>query len=262
MKDIFSAEVLENKQIADHIFELLLHCPNEAGRARVGQFISIFTGNPAMILPRPLSLCEINKEEGTFRIIYRAEGDGTKFISKYKKGELLNCLGPVGQAFRVDPNKKNVAIVGGGIGVPPLLELAKQIRKASPDAKISVYLGFRSKQNVFLEDDFKKFADLVVITTDDGSYGEKNNAVAVMPKGNEFDHTYGCGPGIMLKFLSKYSEERNIPCTVSMEEHMACSIGACLACVVKIKQGEDGWAYRRVCCSGPVFADAKELIWE
>jgi len=262
MKEIFSAEILENELIADHVYNLLLRCPNEAAKARVGQFVSIFTGSPAMILPRPLSLCEINKEEGTLRIIYRAEGDGTKFISKYKVGESLNCLGPVGQSFKVDVNKKNVAIVGGGLGVPPLLELAKQIRKASPDAKISVYLGFRSKQHVILEQDFKKFADLVVVTTDDGSYGEKSNVIAVMPKGKEFDHTYACGPGIMLKFLAKYSEERDIPCTVSMEENMACSIGACLACVIKIKQGADGWVYRRVCCSGPVFADAKELIWE
>ena len=262
MKELTYGEVVENKLVADEIYELYIHSPKEVVRARPGQFLSIFTGNPSMILPRPLSICEIDKEEGTFRIIYRAGGEGTKEIATYSKGDKLGVLGPLGISFRVDQKNKNYAIVGGGIGVPPLLELSKKIREEVPDSKIYVYLGFRGQPQVILEEDFKKYVDEVTICTDDGTYGFHGNVIAAMKNLNkQLDIAYACGPHIMLKFLAKYCEEIDIQCTVSVEEHMACCVGACLACVIKQKTNDGDWAYRRVCMNGPVF-NAKELVWE
>ncbi|MCL2841048.1 MAG: dihydroorotate dehydrogenase electron transfer subunit [Defluviitaleaceae bacterium] len=260
MKELFQAEVVANQLIGGEVYDLYLRAPKEVEKARAGQFLSVFTGNPSMILPRPLSICELDKIGGVFRIVYRAGGDGTKEIAKAVAGDYLGVLGPLGTAFKVNKAHKNFAIVGGGIGVPPLLELSKRIRHEVPGSKISVFLGFRSKYQVILEADFKKYVDHIHITTDDGTYGTKGNNIAVLPPQGGFDIAYGCGPLIMLKFLAKYAEDKDIPCVVSTEEHMACSVGACMACVIKVKKGND-WAYVRVCCTGPVF-DAKELIWE
>ena len=263
MKDLFHAKVIENKHLIGDLYDLYIHCPEEANRARTGQFVSLFTGSPSMVLPRPLSLCDIDKEAGILRIVYRAGGDGTRQISQFKAGETINGIGPVGNSFRVVPNVKKFAIVGGGIGTPPLLELSKKIRAEVPDAEIYVYLGFRGKDQVILEEDYKKHTDKVIVTTDDGSYGHHGNIISAMPtEEGFFDALYSCGPTIMLKFVSKYAEEKQIPNSfVSLEEHMACSIGACLACVTKVKaNNEQGWDYQRVCCTGPVFK-SKEVIF-
>jgi len=257
MSEMFYADIIQNKPIAEDTFDLRIQAPAQAMTTAPGQFLSVFTGNPAMLLPRPLSICEIDADNNTFRIIYRIAGDGTKEIANTRAGGKLRVLGPLGNGFYIDTKYNNYAIVGGGIGAPPLLELAKRIRKEIPNSKIAVYLGFRSKSQLILEDDFKKYADEVMICTDNGTYGIKGNAIAAMPPNADFDMVYGCGPKVMLKFLAQYAEQRNMPCFVSMEEHMACSIGACLACVVKVHPRD----LRRVCCDGPVF-NAKEVVWE
>ena len=151
-------------------------------------------------------------------------------------------------------NDGTALLVGGGIGVPPLLETAKRLDCKS---KIAV-LGFRS--NPFLVNEFARVCDRVYVTTDDGSEGFKGNVVQLMEKENlTADMIYSCGPKIMLKFLSEYAMKNNIPCQVSMEERMACGIGACVGCVVEIKEG-DGTTYKKVCKDGPVF-DCKEVVW-
>lgn len=257
MKEVYRAKILENSAITNNIYNLILETETTQ-KAHAGQFAAIYTGNAACLLPRPLSICEINRQNNTLRIIYRIEGQGTKEIAAAKTGQFLRILSPLGNGFTIDAALNNFAIVGGGIGTPPMLELAKSIRQAQPDAVISVYLGFRNAEQVILQDDFNKYANSVHISTDDGSFGEKGNILTMM-EGTVFDAIYGCGPKVMIKHLANLAEKVSTPCYVSLEERMACCIGACLGCVTKIKK-EGSAYYEKVCAAGPVF-DAKELIW-
>ena len=162
--------------------------------------------------------------------------------------------------------------------MPPLLGLAASIRKAVPDAKIAVYLGFRDKSALILEEDFGKYADKVTICTDDGSYGFHGNVLSLLsqnPQGvpgqarndgfdvmnDGFDIIYGCGPKPMLKALAQYAAQGDLPCFVSVEEHMACCVGTCLACIVRVQQNGGNPVNKRACYDGPVF-NAKEVVWE
>lgn len=262
MGDIFFAKIIENKQIAQDIFDLRMRAaPVYAAKAAAGQFLGIYTGSAAMLLPRPLSICEIDAADGVFRVVYRVIGGGTQEIAGFAAGDELRVLGPLGNGYTIDANCRNIAIVGGGLGVPPLLELAASIRKTSPHAKIAVYLGFRDKSQIILEKDFSKYADEVTVFTDDGSYGTRGNVLDAMPQESSFDIVYGCGPKPMLKALAKYADQEDLPCFVSVEEHMACCVGTCLACAVKARHDDGCVVNKRACYDGPVF-NAKELVWE
>jgi len=261
MSRIENAKVLQNGQIAPDIYDLRIHQPEQAVQAVAGQFLGIYTGDAAMLLPRPLSICEIDADKGVLRVIYRVVGDGTREIAKAVPGDTLRVLGPLGNGYEgilTANDASKTLIVGGGLGVPPMLGLAARIREARPDGHIAVYLGFRDKSQVILEDDFKKYADKVIVCTDDGSYGAKGHAVGVLPQ--EADIIYGCGPAPMLKALSQYATTHNIPCFVSVEEHMACCVGTCLACAVKVSENGNA-VNKRACHDGPVF-NAKEVVWE
>ena len=261
MSEIVHAKVVENRQIAPDIYDLRIHTPGQAAQAVAGQFLGIYTGSAAMLLPRPLSICEIDADGGILRVIYRVVGGGTREIAGVRPGEELRVLGPLGNGYAIDNGYRNIAIVGGGLGVPPLLGLVAGIRKKVPDAKIVVYLGFRDKSAVILEEDFGGHTDEVTICTDDGSYGFHGNAIAAMPDSSSFDAVYGCGPAPMLKALASYSAQANLPCFVSVEEHMACCVGTCLACAVKVQQDDGAAVNKRACYDGPVF-NAKEVVWE
>lgn len=251
MKSIEMAEVMSMDFINENICDMTIKCTNIAKEARAGQFVELYPDNGVNLLSRPISICEINKDEGSLRLVYQIVGKGTELFSKLKKGDSIRVLGPCGNGYSL---KEGVSLlVGGGIGVPPLLETCKNIK----GEKI-VVLGFRSGS--FLKEDFEKLGAKVYITTDDGSEGFKGNVVDLLKKENiNADVIYSCGPKIMLKFLSMWAEENNIECQVSMEERMACGIGACVGCVVQIKDGED-WVYKKVCKDGPVF-DSREVMW-
>jgi len=263
MSEMFYAEVVENSPLLDDVFDLYLYAPDAVKAAQAGQFLSLFTGNPAQLLPRPLSLCDIDKKRGIFRIIYRVVGSGTAELAKLSKGDKVRVLGALGSHYQLQAKHKSFALLGGGMGAPPMLALAKKIRNEMPDAHIVTFLGFRDKSHVMLEQDFKKYADTVLVATDDGSYGIKGNSVGVLKDNfSSFDTFFACGPHVMLKHLAQFANEQNMPCFVSIEERMACSIGACLACVCKVvTDDETGFTYKRVCSHGPVF-NAKELVWE
>lgn len=259
MKGMFHAEILENRRIAEDVYSMRLSC--EAAKTAVaGQFAAVYTNNPATLLPRPLSICEIDKKNETLRIVYRVVGKGTLDLSKAREGDKLRLLAPLGNGFGVDLTHKNFVVAGGGIGVPPLLELVKQIRGEAKDAKITACLGFRSNTDVILEQDFAQYADIVEISTDDGSYGAPGNVVDMLSKlAEKPDVAYGCGPKIMLMSFAKWAADSETLCYVSLEERMACCIGACLACVAKIHK-DGAMAQRRVCYDGPIF-NARELAW-
>lgn len=251
MKSIEIAKVISINFINDLICDLKLSCPIIAKEAKAGQFVEVYPDNGVNLLSRPISICEINKEEGSLRLVFQIVGKGTKLFSELKQNDEIRLLGPCGNGYTLGEGKS--ILVGGGIGVPPLLETCKQLK----GEKI-VVLGFRSGS--FLLEEFEKLGAKVYIATDDGSVGFKGNVVDLLKAEDiKGDMIYSCGPKIMLKFLSLYAEENNIPCQVSMEERMACGIGACVGCVVQIKDG-DSWTYKKVCKDGPVF-DSKEVCW-
>lgn len=251
MKTVEMAKVKSIDFITDIICDLKLYCPNIAKEAKAGQFVEVYPDNGVNLLSRPISICEIDKNEGTLRLVFQIVGKGTKLFSQLKPNDEIRLLGPCGNGYTLGEGK--AILVGGGIGVPPLLETCKQLK----GEKI-VVLGFRSGS--FLVDEFEKLGAKVFVATDDGSVGFKGNVVDLLKAENiTGDMIYSCGPKIMLKFLSMYAADNNIPCQVSMEERMACGIGACVGCVVQIKDG-NSWTYKKVCKDGPVF-DSKEVCW-
>ena len=233
------AEIIRHTSLSDGIFDMTLKAEEIAKEAKAGQFISVYLNNKSKILPRPISICGIDKEAGTLRIVYRTVGDGTKELSDYKEGEMVKILGP---------------LIGRGIGIPPMLELMKQF-----ECDKTAVLGYRDS-DMFLKDEFEAVGD-VVISTEDGSFGTKGNVIdAIKEQGVEGSIIYACGPTPMLRGIKAYAEEMGIEAQISMEERMACGIGACLACVCKSKD-VDSHSHvhnKRVCKDGPVF-DAREV---
>ncbi|MBR1442481.1 MAG: dihydroorotate dehydrogenase electron transfer subunit [Firmicutes bacterium] len=252
MKKIIYGEILSNDEISTNIFDMKVKAEDISKEAKAGQFAQLFTGKGELILPRPISICEA--ENGILRFVYMKVGKGTDVFSKMKKGESIKILAPCGNGFYMTDAKEHI-IVGGGIGIPPMLELTKRLK-----GKKTVILGSRSKG--ILAEEFKKYADEVYIASDDGSEGFKGNVVDLMREKNiTGDMIYACGPKIMLKFVSMYADEKNTECQVSMEERMACGIGACVGCVVKIKDSKGEESYKKVCKDGPVFYSS-EVVWE
>ena len=246
-----TAKVVRQQQIDEGIFDMELSFPKGAALAKPGQFIAMYCNDKSKLLPRPISICGINPTEGTLRVVYRVAGEGTKEFSEMKAGDTLEVMGPLGNGFTMK-NEKAI-IIGGGIGIPPMLELAKQL-----DAEKTVVLGYRT--STFLKEEFEEVCD-VKIATEDGSVGAKGNVLdAVKQEKVEADVIFACGPTPMLRAIKAYALENDIPCYVSLEEKMACGIGACLACVCKSTEIDDHSQVKnkRVCKEGPVF-NVKEV---
>lgn len=255
MKQKITASVVSQEKIAEEIYSMWLQADEAAAQAVPGQFISMYTNDGSKLLPRPISLCEIDRESGCLRVVYRVTGDGTgtQQFSEMKEGETLQIMGPLGNGFDLETGRDKRAILfGGGIGVPPMLELAKQL-KADYHTECSLVMGYRSE--TFLTAEMEKAGSLY-IATEDGSTGVKGNVMdAAAAADLTADVIYACGPAPMLRAIKQYAQENDILCYVSMEERMACGIGACLACVCQSKE-VDGHSHvhnKRVCKDGPVF---------
>lgn len=254
MKTIENARVLSNSFISEGICDMTLECSHIALHARAGQFVEIYPDNGVNILARPISICEINKIQGTIRLVFQIVGKGTKLFSQLKAGDRLRVLGPCGNGYELTENTEDtVLLAGGGIGIPPLLEACKEL-----NCNKTAVLGYRTGS--FLANEFREAGAKVYITTDDGSAGFKGNVVDFLKAQDiSADIIYSCGPRIMLKFLSQWAEAKDIRCLVSMEERMACGIGACVGCAIAIKEG-NGFVHKKVCKDGPVF-DSREVCW-
>lgn len=254
MKYREKAVVTEQREIAQDIYSLWLHAEEIAKEARPGQFVSVYCQDESRILPRPISICEIDKESGRIRLVYRVAGEGTKEFSEYDSGDTLEIVGPLGNGFPLDRGYEKVFLIGGGIGVPPMVELAEQL----PGKKI-VISGYRGGE-LFLKEELSRNAELYV-ATEDGSAGTKGNVIdAIRENHLTADAIFACGPMPMLKALKAYAQEQGIDCYLSLEERMACGIGACLACVCKSMDIDEhtNVKNKRVCKDGPVFA-AEEI---
>lgn len=252
--------VVKQEQLVEGIYDLTLQTKDIAAIARAGQFVSVYSNDPSKLLPRPISLCGIDKEKGQIRLVYRVtgEGTGTEEFSRLKEGDSVKILGPLGNGFTVEEGK-TAFLIGGGIGVPPMLQLAKDINEAGNVPKMQIVMGYRD-ENTFLLDEFKEQADSFV-SSDNGAVGTKGTVVdAIKENGLKADVIYACGPTPMLRALRDYADENGMTCYVSMEERMACGIGACLACVCKTKEKDhhSNVNNKRICKEGPVF-NAKEV---
>ena len=248
MKQIEIAKVLLNTPIAPGIFDLRLAAPHICGAAKPGQFVEVYLDDGVHMLPRPISICSF--QEGVLRLVYQVVGGGTECLSQKQPGDTLRLLGPLGNGFQ--PQGDQHILLGGGIGVPPMLGLAQSL-----NGECQVFLGFRSKP--FLAQEFERLGCDVHIATDDGSVGFCGNAVELAKSQlSGGASVYACGPRPMLRALSQLCPEAQI----SMEERMACGFGVCVGCVIPIqKEGQAQWSYQKVCKDGPVFV-AKEVVWD
>lgn len=244
-----TAKVVSQQALTDDIFSMWIQADEIAGAAVPGQFISVYTKDTGKLLPRPISLCQVDKEKGQLRIVYRVVGAGTSQFSGYQAGDDIEIMGPLGNGFPLERAAgKKVFLIGGGIGIPPMLELARQL-----DCEKQAVLGYRDV--LFLNDEFEKFSD-VYVATEDGSVGTKGNVLdAIRENGLKADVIFACGPTPMLRALKAYAEEHEIECWLSLEEKMACGIGACLACVCQSKEVDEHSHVhnKRICKDGPVF---------
>ena len=252
-----TAAVTSQVQLAEGIYDLRLAAGEIAAQAVPGQFVSLYSKDGSRLLPRPISLCGIDKEKGELRLVYRVAGAGTKEFSALTAGDTIDVLGPLGNGFPLLEGKK-AFLIGGGIGIPPMLGLAKSLKESGSD--VTAVLGYRSE--LFLQDEFASSSN-VYNATEDGNSGTKGTVIDAIKENNlDADIIFACGPKPMLRAIKELAAQKKIPCYISLEERMACGIGACLACVCQTKNvdGHSNVHNARVCKDGPVFkAEEVEL---
>lgn len=248
--------ITEKKAIAKGIFDITVLCPEIAQQTQPGQFAQVAA--EGFFLRRPISICEVDKDNGTIRLVFEVRGHGTEKISQLAKGALVDIIAPLGKGFTVLEKGKKAICIGGGIGTPPMVEIAKAY-----SGNATVISGFRSANAVILQDDFKRSGNRAILCTDDGTAGMKGFVTEALKQElskEKPDIIYACGPMIMLKNITKIAAENGIYCEVSLEQRMACGVGACLVCVCRtVKNGEEFNSH--VCKDGPVF-DSKEVVFE
>ena len=262
-------KILTKEEVAPNIYLMKLSAPSVAQEALPGQFIHIKCSiDNYLLLRRPLSIHRIDKEKGEIYILFQVVGEGTKLLAQRKVGDNLGILGPLGNGFNIYPESRKILIIGGGIGVAPLLALAEE--SITQGKEVQVLIGALKKELVIGEENFRKLGAKVDVATDDGSYKYKGLVTdlleGMIKEGWLADQIFACGPKPMLKKISEIALQANIDCQVSLEERMACGIGACLGCVCKIKikdkkEYKVKYEYKRVCVDGPIF-EGSEVVWD
>ncbi len=251
-KEVIEARILCNEPVAKDVYKMVLEAPSVAKDARAGQFVNLYTKADSMLLPRPISICEIG--ETTLTLVYGVVGEGTKAFATYCVGDTIRISSAMGNGYTLTEANTHI-LVGGGIGVPPLVELSKHLK----GEKIAV-IGFREAP--FLIEALEAQGVKVYVATDSGTYGFKGNVIDLMKQeGIKGDYYYSCGPKPMLRALTAYCEALNVPVQVSLEERMGCGYGACVGCVCKTKGKDESEAtHKKVCKDGPVFLGS-EVVW-
>lgn len=254
-KQVF-AELIKKEKLLDDLYKFSVDAKEIVELANPGNFIEIrINENSDPFLRRPISIYNLDKKNGVLEFIFQVKGKGTELLAKKKEGDKIDIIGPLGNGTFKFEEYKNIAVIGGGIGIFPLYELSKQAKNAGK--KVYTYLGFRNKDLVTLEKEFEDVSTILTITTDDGSYKNSGFAINYLKNDlekNNIDCIYACGPLPMLKAVKKLAEEKEIPCQISLEEKMGCGMGVCLGCAVRTATStDDNPQYLHVCKAGPVF---------
>lgn len=249
-------KITEKIYLSKDQFILTFESKEISSECKPGQFVNVSCDK---FLKRPISIYSANKDSGLFSIAIRVKGEGTAYLETKNPGESLSILGPLGNGFDLQ-NVSHCVMVGGGIGIYPLIYLLEEARKLG--IKTTSICGFRSREDSFLIDDIKLLSDNVVFASECGDMDVCGNAVDAM-KHIDLNSSYifTCGPMPMMKAVSEVAIEKNIPCQVSLEQRMGCGTGICLVCACKVKTSEDDFGYKRCCKDGPVF-DAREVLWD
>ncbi len=249
--DAQDCKLVSSEKLTATVYDFRLQNKELASITKPGQFVQVLV--PGKTLRRPISVCDI--EGDVIRLVFEVRGEGTEILSRTKAGESINIIAPLGRGFELDASKKTV-FIGGGIGVPPMLYSAR-----SCAGNATVINGFRSSSAMILNEDFEKAGCKLTVTTDDGSFGI--HGFVTQPLAEIIDDTEmicACGPIPMLRSIAKMAQEHNVPCQVSLEQRMACGVGACLGCAFAIKDKNGNETYRHVCKDGPVFR-SEEVVW-
>ncbi|MDO4285825.1 MAG: dihydroorotate dehydrogenase electron transfer subunit [Eubacteriales bacterium] len=272
MKAKRTMAVAESTRLADGVYSLTLQYRRGEGPEQVtpGQFVGVYLNDPSALLPRPISVCRWNEESARLRLVYRVAGRGTGELSALREGDEVSVLGMLGNGYDLKKlSGKHVLLLGGGIGIPPMLELAAALRRERercPEAgggRVTAVLGYRDSQ-LFLKKEFDEVCDEVLVATEDGSAGAKGNVLDAVREAGlapQIEAVCACGPMPMLRAVKRFAQEAGaeasagVPCYISLEERMACGVGACLGCVCKTTEVDEHSKVHnaRICTEGPVF---------
>jgi len=254
-KRVQDFKVVGNKALNKEYFTLTLQSDSKLPTILPGQFAEIrMDHSQDVFLRRPISFYKVYPDTNRFELLIQKAGKGSRLLSKVHTGETLNLIYPLGNSFTV-PEKGRCLLIGGGVGIAPLLLLGEHIRKRKLD--LNYLLGFRNRSLMIDFTEYEKYGG-VYLTTDDGSFGEKGTVLdhSLLKNGiSEYGRIYTCGPEVMMKAVARFAESKGIECEASLENTMACGFGACLCCIQPTSHGN-----LRVCMEGPVF-NTKELIW-
>jgi dihydroorotate dehydrogenase electron transfer subunit len=266
---VYIGEILENEEIQEDCFLMKINTAPSFQNPLPGQFVMIrIAGLADPFLSRPVSIYSFSRKENycIIELLYRVVGKGTQIMAGLIEDSQVEINGPLGNGFDTTTVGENIVIVSGGIGIAPLSMLTETLRLTHPSSNMIIYKGFQSASEVVGLDRLQKICRNISVCTDDGSLGEKGFVTQIFQKdlkklSPEKTSIYACGPVPMLKAIATILNKTKFNCQVSLEERMACGVGACMGCAVAIKDKDGALVYRRVCADGPVF-NLQDIIWE
>ncbi|NLB52750.1 MAG: dihydroorotate dehydrogenase electron transfer subunit [Syntrophomonadaceae bacterium] len=245
--------VIEHQQVSRDMYQIEFISPQIAALCEPGQFVHVkVNASNSPLLRRPLSIYDADKRLGSITLLYKVVGEGTKLLTRIRTKEHIDVMGPLGRGFNVKPPGKQVLMIGGGVGIAPLIYLARVLTKHHYEVK--VLHGADSRRNLVTLEKLRSIGAEFLPATDDGSAGHKGLVTELLAKKinpEEIDYIYTCGPDQMMAAVAEYAFNYNIPGQVSLEEHMACGVGACLGCARKLKSTDEELV--KICKDGPVF---------
>jgi dihydroorotate dehydrogenase electron transfer subunit len=262
---IHQAIINANYALAPNLFVMVLQAPELAKKAKPGQFVMLLVTQDKErhdpLLRRPFGISGIDPVNGLVRLTYQLAGRGTLQMSRWQKGDTVNLIGALGNGFTWSPKTKHVYIAGGGMGIAPLLPLAQALCRQQ--IKVTAFLGARKAELLFGYQELDACGCQLYITTEDGSMGQKGFVTQALEQelnNSDCDLLFACGPTPFLKAVQALRKKFNVQTQLSLEERMACGVGACMGCVVPIKDAAGQLKNARICCDGPVF-NAEEVIF-